>query len=290
MTPERTDLKPALLGSALLHALFAVALLITWPWSRALKAGTVVPVKIVTNAPTTDVRAAVQADETQTAQVEAPAPEAPLEPVPPTPVPAPEPAPPPKAAPKPAPAPAPQPKPTPAPKAPAPKPTPAPAAKAPPAKAAPPAKTAKPQDLDFDALLASVSKSAKSGGPRASSAPKGKARAETAPEARPSAGTGLSANALRGLQDELQRRWNPNCEVEGGRDVQVRVTFTIGAGGQVVGDVRADGQERSSNAVVQAAAERAIRAVYAAAPFRNLPSEFYGERIAVRFNARQACA
>ena len=32
-------------------------------------------------------------------------------------------------------------------------------------------------------------------------------------------------------------RWNPNCEVEGGRDVLVRVAFKLGVGGQVVGDV-----------------------------------------------------
>jgi hypothetical protein len=37
------------------------------------------------------------------------------------------------------------------------------------------------------------------------------------------------------------------------------------------------------------AADRAVRAVYAAAPFRGLPREFYGDRIAVNFNAREAC-
>ena len=37
------------------------------------------------------------------------------------------------------------------------------------------------------------------------------------------------------------------------------------------------------------AAERAIRAVFAAAPFRDLPRQFYGDRIAVNFNAREAC-
>ena len=40
---------------------------------------------------------------------------------------------------------------------------------------------------------------------------------------------------------------------------------------------------------LQAAAERAIRSVYAAAPFRNLPREYYGVRIGVNFNAREAC-
>jgi periplasmic protein TonB len=94
---------------------------------------------------------------------------------------------------------------------------------------------------------------------------------------------------MTGLVDELQRRWNPNCDVEGGRDVQVRVVFTIGAGGQVVGN--AASQIRSTpNNVAQAAADRAVRAVYAAAPYRTLPREFYGTKIAVNFNAREACS
>ena len=123
-----------------------------------------------------------------------------------------------------------------------------------------------------------------------SSAAKGATRPETATQARPAAGTGLQANQLRGLADELQRRWNPNCDVEGGRDVQVKVTFTLGMSGQVVGEVSANGAERSANAVVQTAADRAIRAVYAASPFRNLTRDFYGQRISVNFNAREACS
>ena len=91
------------------------------------------------------------------------------------------------------------------------------------------------------------------------------------------------------MTDELQRRWNPNCEVEGGRDVRIRVTFTLSSSGQVLGQPDAGGKERSANPVEKAAAERAIRAVFAAAPFRDLPRQFYGDRIAVNFNAREAC-
>jgi protein TonB len=166
-------------------------------------------------------------------------------------------------------APEPQPAPTPAP-------TPTPTPKPKPEKA-----------LDLDALSASVSKMVKP--PKPSSAAKGPARPETATQARPTVGAGLSAAALTGLSDELQRRWNPNCDVEGGRDVQVRVAFVIGAGGQVVGDV-APQIKGAQTAVSQAAADRAVRAVYAAAPFRNLPREFYGNKIAVNFNAREACS
>ena len=110
------------------------------------------------------------------------------------------------------------------------KPIPAPA----PVKPTPPAKPEK--SLDLDALSASLSKMAKPAPPKPSSAPKGPARPETAPVARQTVGTGLSAAAMSGLADELQRRWNPNCDVEGGRDVQLKVIFTIGPGGQVVGD------------------------------------------------------
>jgi outer membrane biosynthesis protein TonB len=151
----------------------------------------------------------------------------------------------------------------------------------------PPAKVEK--GLDFDALSASLSKMVKPSPAKPSSAAKGPARPETAPQPRPALGAGASAAALSGLTEELQRRWNPNCEVEGGRDVQVRVSFVLGAGGQVVGDVAS--QIRTAHtAVSQAAADRAVRAVYAAAPFRTLPREFYGDRIAVNFNAREACS
>lgn len=272
-----------MIGSVLLHATVAVGLLISWNFTRDLKVGSVVPVTIVSRAPATDVREAEQAPLEQAAQADEPVPDAPLQSTPPAPEPKPAP-PPPK---PPAPAPKvlpPEPAPKPAPKVvPTAKPVPAPAA----AKPAPPAKPEK--SLDLDALSASVSKLAKPATPKPSSAAKGPARAETAPQPRPALGAGVAAAAISGLQDELQRRWNPNCEVEGGRDVQVRVIFTIGAGGQVVGDVTPQ-IKSAQTAVSKIAAERAASAVYAAAPYRNLPREFYGEKIAVNFNAREACS
>lgn len=253
-----------MLGSVLLHTAVAVALLISWNFARNLKVGSAVPVTIVSKAPATDVRKAEQAPVEQTAMADEPVPEAPPESTPPAPQP--KPAPPP-----------PTPKPTPTP----PKPVPAPA----PVKPAPPAKPEK--SLDLDALSASISKLQKT--PKPSSAAKGPARPETALQARPALGAGVSAAALSGLTDELQRRWNPNCNVEGGRDVQVRVTFVIGAGGQVIGNV-ASQIKGAQSPVSRTAAERAVSAVYAAAPFRNLPREFYGDKIAVNFNAREACS
>jgi protein TonB len=241
----RRELSPAMMGSVLLHAAVAAALLISWNFARDLKVGAVVPVRVVSNAPATDLRAAVEAPVEQTAQTEQPAPEAPPEPL----------------------APAPEPKPAP------PKPEP---------KAAKPEKS-----LDLDALAASLTRTVQAARP--SSGPRGPSRPETAQQARPSLGSGQAAAALSGLTEELQRRWNPNCEVEGGRDVQVRVTFQLGAGGQVVGD--AVPEIRSARSPVsQAGADRAVRAVYAASPFRNLPQEFHGQRVRVNFNAREACS
>ena len=259
-----------MVGSVLLHATFAVVLLISWNFTRDLKVGSVVPVTIVSQAPATDVRPAKQAPVEETAQADEPVPQAPVASTPPAPQP--------KHAPPPKP---PAPKPVPVPKVV--KPVPAPA----PAKPALPAKPEK--SLDLDALSASVSKMAKTAPPKPSSAAKGPARAETALQARPALGTGVSAAAVSGLQDELQRRWNPNCDVEGGRDVQVKVLFTIGAGGQVVGDAISE-LKSAPTPVSRTAAQRAVSAVYAAAPYRNLPHEFYGQRIAVTFNAREACS
>ncbi len=105
----------------------------------------------------------------------------------------------------------------------------------------------------------------------------------------PAAATGPSAAALAGLQDQLQQRWTPNCEVEGGRDVRVRVSFGLATSGELEGPVEAGGLERSDNPTVRAAAERAIRAVYQAAPFTDLAGPT-SRRFAVNFNAREACS
>jgi outer membrane biosynthesis protein TonB len=103
------------------------------------------------------------------------------------------------------------------------------------------------------------------------------------------AATGLSAAALGRLQGEVQDRWNPNCEVEGGSNVNVRVVFVIGPGGRVVGQPESPGTS-SPDPVVKAASDRAIRALFAASPFAYLPSDLYGQKIALNFNAKQACS
>ena len=256
---RRVEVSPAALGSFALHGAVALAMVIQWG-SRDLKVGGVVPVTIVSSAPDLDTRPAELADEVQSAATEDPVADAPPDPVPPPSTPAP----------------------------------PTKSAAEPPTKSATPA--AKPQPkaaekgLDLDSLYASLTKPARNAAQRPSSATKGPSRAETAPTPRQTAGSGLAAGAaLEGLIAELERRWNPNCEVEGGREVLVRVTFQLGVGGQVVGDPTAEIRS-ARTAVSRVGAERAVRAVHAVAPIRGLPREYYGERIAINFDARKACA
>lgn len=246
---RRIEVSPAAIGSLALHLGVAVALMVHLG-SRELKVGSVVPVTIVWNAPPAPPPPAEQGPVEQVEQTEAPTPE----PTPPTPPP-----------------------PTPTPKAAPPQPTP---------KPAPPPPKPAPKGLDLDALDASLSKPT----PKTSNAQKGPTRAATSPTPRDTIGDTLAAGqAIRGLADELQRRWNPNCEVEGGRDVLVRVTFLIGSGGALSGQPAVEIASARTD-VAQAAADRAVRAVFAASPFRNLPREFYGQRVKVNFIAREACA
>lgn len=273
---------PALLGSVALHGAVAALMIFGLPWrsSKPITIGESVPVTIVANGPT-NVRPAEEAPVEQTAQTPEPTPQASPQPPAPTPAPQPTPAPPPKPVPTPKAAP---PAPTPPKPAPTPKPTPTPSQ----AKPSP----AKKNDSDFfSSLEASLAKSQKATGKPTANAPKGPARAETSVSARPAMGaaTGLSAAALGRLQGEVQERWNPNCEVEGGADVNVRVIFVIGPGGRVVGQPESPGTS-SPNPVVKAASDRAIRALFAASPFAYLPSDLYGQKIALNFNAKQACS
>jgi outer membrane biosynthesis protein TonB len=249
------------MGSVALHAAVAAALLISWRHPRDLKIGSVVPVTIVSDAPAGDLSPAIQAPETQTAQVAEPIPAAPPEPLPPTPQPTPQP-------------PTPQARP-----AAAAKPTPTPAKPAAPSPA--PAKAER--TFDLDALAASVSKMA-----RPASGPKGTLRPQTAPQS--GAGSAAAAAALSGLADELQRRWNPNCAVADARQVVVAVTFTLNSGGGVLGEVRGQLVQGAQTPAALTAADRAVSAVYAAAPFRSLPREVYGQPIRVNFDARKACS
>ena len=139
-------------------------------------------------------------------------------------------------------------------------------------------------------LVVCRTRRAAAGGQR-SNAARGPARQETAVQARPAVGAAnaMIGSALGVLAAELQRRWNPNCEVEGGSSVDIRVGFRLIQGGRIVGDVESSGST-ARDPVVKAASDRAVRAVRAAAPFESLPQELFGQKIVVNFNAQRACA
>ena len=295
MRAQAADRYPAFAASAVLHASVLLAGLIAWPWlSKPIRMGDVVAVTLVTSPDAANMKPAIQAPVPTPAATEEPEPQAP--PLPPAPEEAPTPSPPPTVRtppqPKAVPHPQPQVKPTPKP-APTPKPVaqskPTPPKPQPPPPKLAPAKAATPA-FDPDAILASLDKVSKAGGSRHSAAPRGPTRAETAvqPHLSPGAGSAVSASALADLGSQLQRLWNPNCEVEGAADVMIKVSFQLDSGGRVSGPVLASG-ENAGNPVVKAASDRAKRAIYQGNPFDNLPSALYGQRITVNFNAKQFC-
>ena len=250
---------PALGAAIALHVAVFLAVMYA-PQKPPLPIGSSVPINIVSSAPSTDTRPAIQAPETQAAA--APEPVAAAKPVPPAPEVA-TPAFTQTAA-----------QPVHAQKPPAPQPS---------QHAATPAAP----NVDFNRLQQIIENARKSAGAQASSAQRGPARAETAPQARPDAGQGVSQSDLLGLQQLLERLWNPNCDVPGGSAVKLRVKFLVGLDGRLLGAPSAGGAENSGDPVVAAAARRALDAVHEAAPYSQ---PYYGQSIVVNFDAKEACA
>ena len=91
------------------------------------------------------------------------------------------------------------------------------------------------------------------------------------------------------LGNDLSRRWNPNCLVEGGADVRAEITFRVSFGGKLLGRPKSS-EAGTKDPMVRVASERAIRAVYAAEPFDEFPPELYGEELIYPFDAPAACA
>jgi periplasmic protein TonB len=266
MSRESLERVPAFAASAALHVgVLFLALMVGLWLNRPEPISQVTPVTLMTSADVAAARAAMQADQAQEASTPTPVPQAPEPPPAPTPAPTPTPAPP----------------------------TPAPAAKPnPPAAANPSAKPAKPTpSMDFDALAKSLEASAKASGAKQSSAKQGAARPRTAVKASTSNGNtdAVSAGTLASLGAELQRLWSLDCDVAGRSDVTIQVAFRLGPSGNLIGDP-VSSQKEATDAIVKAASDRAVRAVYAAQPMSNLPSGLYGPRIVVNFNAKQACS
>jgi protein TonB len=257
---RKDSILPAYLAAVALHlAVFLIFTLWLKP-TTMLPIGSAVPINIVSKDTLSNSRPAEQAPEPQTAAVETPAPEAPPTPVaPPTP---------PKAAPTPAKA--------------APTPT-VPAAKPTPAKPAPAAKSS----FSLDALEASIAKAARQQPTKPARAAQGPTRAELDRLFRAPLGEGVSQSQLQGLQELLGRLWNPNCQVEGGDEVKLKVTFTVGPDGRLVGRPDAGVADNSANPVVSAAALRAKDAVHQIEPFGE---PFRNQKFLVNFNAHDVCA
>lgn len=253
---ERTSMAPALVASAVLHGgLLAAALLFGLINKKPFELGGGVPVTLVSEGPA-QFQDAPKADEEQLAQSETPEDVA-VEPEPPPPAPAA----PPTAPPKPSPDPAKKPQPT---------------------------KPARPtSSLDFDRLLSDVQSTG-----RKPAKPAGKpGPAQAASTQMPGTSKGPSTAAkgyLLTLGDDLGRRWNPNCLVEGGSNVQIKVKFVVLNGGRLLAPPTSS-VDTSGDSMVQAARDRAKRAVRAAEPFPNFPPELYGQEITVNFNAREIC-
>lgn len=249
---RRDNMAPALLAALLLHVGLLLALIMVHRPSM-LPTGTAVPINIVANGPTTDSRPAVQAPVEHQAQVETPVPEA----KPPEPAAAPTP---PKPAVKPTP----------------PKPT-----KAFDLAAIQADVGAHRSSLNLAALQADVAREARAHPSRPASAARGPTQAETAHEVRVDAGTGVSQSDIAGLQQLLQRLWNPDC-ANGTRPV-IPVKFTIGYDGHLQGSMDTFGRDIRSDID----ARRAVDAVHQAAPYADT---YRGLTITVRFDAKSACA
>jgi hypothetical protein len=250
---------PALAVAAALHAAL-IAWLAFFPAHPDLPIGSSVPINIVSSAPFTDTRPAVEAPETETAAAPSPSPQAPPQP------PAAQVAPPAFSRASPTPI--------------------RTQREVPPQPSRRPSQAAA-KPLDLNHLQQIIDDARRSSSQAASSAQRGPARAETAPQARPDAGLGVSESDMLGLQQLLERLWNPNCDVAGGAAVKLRVKFLVGLSGNLIGAPSAGGLERSPDPVVSAAALRALDAVREAAPY---PSPYYGQSIVVNFDAKEACA
>jgi len=257
---------PAITASALLHLALLASVLFVWPWSKPIRLSSVVPVTLVTSDKASDQSEAIAAPTPQTAATETPTPEATPQ------AQTQEQAPPPAPAPAPAPAKAVQTKPTPI----------------------PPKQPAKPTPSTFDpdAVLASLNTSAKTSRTKQSSALRGPTRPQTAVQARLTTGAGdaVSANALTSLAAALQRSWNPNCDVPGASDLDIRVTFRLSPSGRLIGSPQSTGDNAPESSLLRVSSDRAKRAVYGAQPFDGLPPNLYSQSITVKFNGQAACA
>lgn len=285
MTRARTHYAGPLMISLLLHVTVLTAGMIAWPWLGKTRIVQVTPVTLLTAKQLEKLSAATQSETPQqaatpdpepTPKVETPAPEP--APTPPVPAPAPKVAPPPKTPP----APAPQPK---------------VADKGPLPKAPPPRAASRPDPgFNLDALAASLQKDmpARPGGAIRPAAPKGPSQEELDIARREAEGKARAATNDFNSQmvEQLRRAWHVNCGVES--SVRIRVRVQLGKDGSLIEAKLVDYPSDTAIAdpVTRAAATRALSAVSASAPFRNVPPveayDSWKSRI-VAFVGKDAC-
>lgn len=259
-------MSPALAASAVLHAggLLA-AIFLVGLFEKPLTMGGGVPITIVSQGPP-QARQADQGDveELSAGEEVLPEPMPEVEPLPPLPDPTPKP-----------------PKPTP-------KPVTGPGKKA---------------DLDLDRLMADV-QSSRPATRRQAGGGGGTAKRDRTLAVGTSKGPSAGAKGyLLTLGTDLGRRWNPNCLVEGGADVNMKISFIVLPGGRLKAlyDERGvdmlhrtqadkDADDARPMTMTLAASSRALQAVRGTEPFPNFPPELFGEKVTVNFNARQVCA
>ena len=278
--PRRTttNLSPALVASALLHLGLAALALLSWQTaSKQITVAPVVPVTIV-DGPAADVREMVQAPEPAPAQS-------------PTAEPAPTPEPPAPPAPRPEPTPAAAPRPadgrsprrrgrrqrT--------------AQKPPPAKQTP-AETDSSTSTPWRA--ASPAPAARRARRRPIGAGRRGRRRGRPPARRAGESRQLSGGERAMLQAKLERLWNPNCEVAGATSVTVSRPHAAEARRAAERTRRcwSAAPGAADDAVLDAAATRAVSAAGRGAPYDELPADRYEawKDIVFNFHAKSACS
>jgi len=250
------NMTPAFAGSLILHVgLFVLVLILGMYFKKPPPMPGGVPVTIVSEGPP-NLRQAEQGDVEEVSAGEELLPEPLPEPVPVAP---------------------PLPDPTPTPPKPVAKPTPTPKPSARPS-------------LDLDRLMADV-QSARTPARRQAGGGGGTAKRDRTLAVGTSSGPSAGAKGyLLTLGTDLGRRWNPNCLVEGGADVNMKVSFIVSSNGRLLADPVSSGKDAPPGSLMRAGSDAAVRAIRMTEPFPNFPPELYGEKITVNFNANQVCA
>jgi protein TonB len=246
MSRESLERVPAVAAAAALHVgVIVLALVLGKMFDRPGDGDHITTVTLMTSADVAAAREAMQTEQSQQASTPTPTPQA-AEPIPqPAPTPAPTPAPP-------------QPKP-------APQPTPTPTSNQARGNTTTSKANAKPAPtMDFDALAKSLEANTKASGGKPSSAQRGPQRApKPIHVGSPSGANSPAAKAaIASMQDGLQRLWNPSCEVLGGDDITIVLHYQVDAGGILHPKSVTSTEANSTNPLIKAASERAVRAVY----------------------------